>query len=77
MVPLDLPSGVNTRTKFIATTLEAMTCCVLLLEKLLFNKYQGSYRINGARTYNTLLGNIRQTETLSEFKIKLKRYLRQ
>ena len=40
-------------------------------------KYQGSFRINGARTYNTLPGNIRQTETLSEFKIKLKRYLRQ
>ena len=40
-------------------------------------KYQGSFRINGARTYNTLPGNIRQTDTLSEFKIKLKRYLRQ
>ena len=40
-------------------------------------KYQGSFRINAARTYNTLPGNIRQTERLSEFKIKLKRYLRQ
>ena len=35
------------------------------------------FRINGARTYNTLPGNIRQTDILSEFKIKLKRYLRQ
>ena len=38
-------------------------------------KYQGSFRIIGARTYNTLPGNIRQTETFSEFKIKLKRYI--
>lgn len=32
-------------------------------------KYHGSLSIRGARTYNTLLRNIR------EFKIKLKRYL--
>ena len=30
-----------------------------------------------ARTYNTLPRNIRQIETLSEFKIKLKRHLKQ
>ena len=29
-------------------------------------KYQGSFKINGARTYNTLPGNIRQIETLRE-----------
>ena len=40
-------------------------------------KYQGSFRINGARTYNTIPRNIRQVETLSEFKIKLKRHLKQ
>ena len=40
-------------------------------------KYQGSFRINGARTYNTLPRTIRQVETLSEFKIKLKRYFKQ
>ena len=40
-------------------------------------KYHGSFRIKGARIYNTLPENIRQTETLSEFKIKLKCYLRQ
>ena len=31
-------------------------------------KYQGSFRINGARTYNTLPRIIRQVETLREFK---------
>ena len=31
-------------------------------------KYQGSFRINGARTYNTSPRNIRQVETFSEFK---------
>ena len=36
-----------------------------------------SFRINGARTYNTLPRAIRQVETLSEFKIKLKRYFKQ
>ena len=40
-------------------------------------KYQGSFRINGARTYNTLPRIIRQVETLSEFKIKLKRHFKQ
>ena len=40
-------------------------------------KYQGSFRINGARTYNTLPRVIRQVETLSEFKIKLKRHFKQ
>ena len=38
MVPLDLLSGLDTRTKFIVTTLGAMTCCVLLLQKLLSTK---------------------------------------
>ena len=37
-------------------------------------KYQGSFRINGARTYNTIPRNNRQVETFSEFKIKLKRH---
>ena len=41
------------------------------------DKYQGSFRINGARTYNTIPRNIRQVETFSEFKIKLKRHLKQ
>ena len=40
-------------------------------------KYQGSFRINGAQTYNTLPRIIRQVETLSEFKIKLKRHFKQ
>ena len=40
-------------------------------------KYQGSFRINGARTYNALPRIIRQVETLSEFKIKLKRHFKQ
>ena len=40
-------------------------------------KYQGSFRINGARTYNTLPRIIRQVDTLSEFKIKLKRHFKQ
>ena len=40
-------------------------------------KYQGSFRLNGARTHNTLPRNIRQIETLSEFKNKLKRHLKQ
>ena len=40
-------------------------------------KYQGSFRINGARTYNTLPRIIRQVETLNEFKIKLKRHFKQ
>ena len=40
-------------------------------------KYQGSFRINGARTYNTLPRIIKQVDTLSEFKIKLKRHFKQ
>ena len=40
-------------------------------------KYQGNFRINGARTYNTLPRIIRQVETLSEFKIKLKHHFKQ
>ena len=40
-------------------------------------KYQGSFRINGTRTYNTIPRNIRQVEKFSEFKIKLKRHLKQ
>ena len=40
-------------------------------------KYQGSFRINGARTYNTLPRIINQVDTLSEFKIKLKRHFKQ
>ena len=40
-------------------------------------KYQGSFRINGALTYNTLPRIIRQVETLTEFKIKLKRHFKQ
>ena len=40
-------------------------------------KYQGSFRINGARTCNTIPRNIRQVETFSEFKIKLKRHVKQ
>ena len=39
--------------------------------------YQGSFRINGARTYNTIPRNIRQVETFSGIKIKLKRHLKQ
>ena len=40
------------------------------------SEYQGSFRINGARTYNTLPRIIRPVETLSEFKIKLKRHFK-
>ena len=39
--------------------------------------YQGSFRINGARTYNIVPRIIRQVDTLSEFKIKLKRHFKQ
>ena len=35
-------------------------------------EYQGSFRMNSARTYNTLMRIITQVETLSEFTIKLK-----
>ena len=38
MVPLAVLSGLGTHTKFIVTTLGAMTCCVLLLQKLLSTK---------------------------------------
>ena len=85
MVPLHLLSGLDTRTKFIATTLGVMTCCVLLLQKLLRTSTVYSKAsletldspANYSTKYNTPQGNIRQTETLSDFKIKLKRYLRQ
>ena len=40
-------------------------------------KYQGSFRITGPRTYDTLPRIIRQVETLREFKIKLKRHFKQ
>ena len=40
-------------------------------------EYQGSFRINGAWTYNTLPRIIRQLETLSEYTIKLKCYFEQ
>ena len=40
-------------------------------------KYQGSFRINGARTYNTLRRIMSQIEKLSEFTIKLKRNFKQ
>ena len=39
-------------------------------------KYQGSFRINGPWTYNTLPRFIRQVEMLSKFKIKLKRHFK-
>ena len=39
-------------------------------------KHQGSFRINGARTYNTLPRIIRQAKTLSEFKFELKRHFK-
>ena len=45
--------------------------------KTTYTNYQGSFRINGAWTYNTLPRIIRQVETLSEFKIKLKRHFKQ
>ena len=40
-------------------------------------KYQGSFRINGARTYNTIPRTIRQVEAFSKFKTKLKCHLKQ
>ena len=40
-------------------------------------KCQGSFRINGARTYNTIPRTIRQVEAFSEFQTKLKCYLEQ
>ena len=40
-------------------------------------KKKWKWRINGAPTYNTLLRIIRQVDTLSEFKIKLKRHFKQ
>ena len=40
-------------------------------------KYHGSFRINGARTYNTIPRIIRQVEAFSEFKTKLKCHLKQ
>ena len=49
----------------------------LLRPTLVFSSFcKGmSFRINGARTYNTLPRTIRQVGTLSEFKIKLKCHL--
>ena len=66
--------SLGTRTKFIATT---RSRDLLRPSFAKTTKYQGSFRINGARTYNTLPRYIRQIETLSEFKIKLKRHLKQ
>ena len=57
--------GCNTRSRDLLHPLFAKT-----------TKYQGSFRIKGARTYNTL-PIIRQAEMLSEFKIKLKRHFKQ
>ena len=50
--------------------------CDLLRPTLVFSSFcKGSFRKNGARTYNTLPRTISQVETLSEFKIKLKCHL--
>jgi len=57
-----------------AITPEAVICCTFPSKKL--PEHQGSFRINGARTYNTLPRIIRQAETLSEFKIELKRHFK-
>ena len=40
------------------------------------SKYQGSFRINGARTFNTLPLTIRKSMTLVEFKTKAKRFFK-
>ena len=40
-------------------------------------KYQGSFRINGARTYNTIPRTIRQVVAFSKFKTELKCHLKQ
>ena len=40
-------------------------------------KYQGSFRINGARTFNSLPRNSRLTEDLSKFKSEIKRHFKQ
>ena len=45
------------------------------LEQLI--KWKRNNFINGARTYNTLPRIIKQVDTLSEFKIKLKRHFKQ
>ena len=39
-------------------------------------KYQGSFRINGARAYNLLPKDIRMANTIKEFKIKTTRHYR-
>ena len=57
--------GYNTRSYFLRLPLAKTT------------KYQGSFRINGVRTYNTLRRIMRQVEKLSEFTIKLKRHFKQ
>ena len=41
------------------------------------SKYQGSFRINGARAFNALPRSLRNIERLKEFKTKLKRHLKQ
>ena len=38
-------------------------------------KYQGSFRINAARTFNSLPRNSRVIEDLSKFKSEIKRHL--
>ena len=47
----------------------------LRLPRAKTTKYQGSFRINGARTWNTLLPQIRKENSFSAFKAKLKQYL--
>lgn len=39
-------------------------------------KYLGSFRISGVRTYNALPLSLTQLDKLNEFKIKLKRHLK-
>ena len=40
-------------------------------------KYQGSFRINGARAFNAQPRKLRHIEKLNEFKTKLKVHLKQ
>ena len=75
IVPSYLLTGFRHVHVSMAITPEAMICCTLPSQKS--TKYQVSFRINGARTYNTLPRIIRQVETLSEFKIKLKCHFKQ
>ena len=39
-------------------------------------KYQGSFRYNGARTFNALPPNIRNINEFQAFKTRLKRYFK-